>query len=60
MGLNGNLTKRKMHQLKKSDFGLKVIFSQENKNKIIFYEKMKTQVSPQYSCAEKKFFILCY
>ena len=55
MGLNGNLTKPKMHQLKKSDFGLKVIFSQENKNKIIFYEKMKTQVSPQYSCAEKNF-----
>ena len=38
-----------------SDCGLKVIFSQENKNKIIFYEKMKTQVSPQYSCAEKNF-----
>ena len=58
MGLNGNLTKRQMHQLKKSDCGLKVIFSP--KNKIIFYEKMKTQVSPQYSFAEKFFFILCY
>ena len=50
------LPNEKMHQLKKSDCGLKVIFSQ--KNKTIFYEKMKTQVSPQYSCAEK-FFLYC-
>ena len=48
------LPNEKMHQLKKSDCGLKVIFSQ--KNKTIFYEKMKTQVSPQYSCAEKFFY----
>ena len=31
----------------------KIIFSQKNKNKNSFYEKMKTQVLPQYSCVDE-------
>ena len=58
MGLNGNLTKRKMHPMKKSDRGLKVIFSQKIKNKSIFYEKMKTQV--HLNTAVQNFFFFIY
>ena len=38
----------------------KIIFSQKNKNKNSFYEKMRTQVSPQYSCVDENLFLLCY
>ena len=55
MGLNENLTKQKIYQLKKSNCGLKIIFSQKSKNKIVFCEKMKTQVSPQYSSLNRRY-----
>ena len=30
-----------------------IFFSEKNKNKNSFYKKMKTQVSPQYSCVDE-------